>query len=84
MDEGTGGTPGRREAGSAAGVTTFSTILVWLLGYFQVVSLSAEAGAAIAGGITTVLLFVWHVGLLNIGRQLLKGDRLHRAAPAAK
>ena len=65
--------------GAAGGTTVLATLLVWLLGHFQV-ALSAEDGALVAGALSTIALFVWHYGLLNILRQLARGDASQTAA----
>jgi len=58
---------------AAGGTTGLATVLVWLLGRFHV-SLSAEDGAIIAGGLSTIVLFVWHYGVRNIVRHVWGGD----------
>jgi hypothetical protein len=60
--------------GAAVGTTGIATAIVWLLGRFHV-SLSAEEGALIAGGLTTVGLFVWHYGIRNIVEHLWRGPK---------
>ncbi len=64
-----------RGAGAAGGTTLLATLIVWLLGYFRVTALSAEDGTIIAGVLSTVVLFVWHHGVLNILGQILHGNR---------
>jgi hypothetical protein len=66
--------------GSAAGGGFFATGIVWVAhGWFHA-PLSVEAAAGIASGVTAFGVFVWHTGLLNVGRQLLHGD--HHLIPA--
>jgi hypothetical protein len=60
-------------AGSGGNV---SVGVVWFLGnVWPKASLSAEAGAAISGGVATALLFVGRHGLAGIKDALLHGWR---------
>ncbi len=60
-------------AAAAGGTTGFGVIVVWLLGHFGV-DIGAEAGAAIAGGAATVVLFVGHRGLRNVLKIVWNGE----------
>jgi hypothetical protein len=52
-------------AAAAGGTTTVSVLVVWLAGYLGL-NLSAELGAVIAGGATTLILLFGRVGLRGI------------------
>lgn len=56
----------------AGGTTSVGVIVVWLLGRYHV-NLSAESGAAIAGGASTILLWIGRNGLLGAWNKLLRG-----------
>lgn len=58
----------------AGGVSTLGILAVWVAGYFGL-PLSAEEGAAVAGGASTVALFIGHDGIVGAWRKLLYGKR---------
>lgn len=60
-------------AAVAAGGSSLSAIVVWLLGHFHV-ALSAEDGAVIAGAVSTVVLFVGREGIKGIWKKIWDGD----------
>jgi hypothetical protein len=69
-------TNGNPNAIVAGGGTGLGVALVWFLGnVWPHVSLSAEAGAGIAGGIGTVVLFFGRNGLVGVKNALLHGWR---------
>jgi hypothetical protein len=57
----------------AGGTTGAGVLVVWLLGYFGV-SLSAEIGAAIAGGAATVLLVIGRRGIKGTLQRIWQGS----------
>lgn len=59
-------------AAVAGGTTGVGLLIIWLLGLLGV-TLSAEAGAAIAGAATTVVLFIGRNGIAGAWRLLLHG-----------
>ena len=68
--------------GAAGATTLLATILIWILGRAHV-SLSAEDGSIMAGGLSACALFVWHFGVANIWRQFVHGDS-REVAPASQ
>ena len=58
----------------AAGGSGLSVLVVWLLGYLHV-ALSAEAGAAIAGAVASVALFIGREGIKGAWRRLINGQQ---------
>jgi prepilin-type N-terminal cleavage/methylation domain-containing protein len=60
-------------AAVAAGGSSLSVIVVWLLGRFHV-ALSAEDGAIVAGVVASVALFVGRNGLRGVWRRLVDGS----------
>jgi hypothetical protein len=61
-------------AAVAAGGTSLSVFVVWLLGHFHV-SLSAEDGAVIAGAAASVVLFVGRNGLKGLWAKVWNGEK---------
>jgi hypothetical protein len=59
-------------AAVAAGGTSLSVFVVWLLGHFHV-SLSAEDGAVIAGAVASVVLFVGRNGIKGLWAKIWNG-----------
>jgi hypothetical protein len=59
-------------AAVAGGTTGAGVLVVWLLGYFGV-ALSAEVGAAIAGGAATVLLVIGRRGIKGTLQRVWRG-----------
>jgi hypothetical protein len=59
-------------AAVAGGTTGAGVLVVWLLGYFGV-DLSAELGAAIAGGAATVLLVIGRRGIKGTLQRVWRG-----------
>lgn len=57
----------------------FGVLLVYLLNKYAGTSFDATEGAAIAGGIATIVLFIGRRGLVGVVRQFLYGT-----PPAAK
>ena len=60
-------------AAVAAGGSSLSAIVVWLLGHFHV-ALSAEDGAVIAGALATVVLFIGREGIRGVWRRIWGGS----------
>ena len=60
-------------AAVAAGGSSLSVIVVWLLGRFHV-ALSAEDGAIVAGVVASVALFVGRNGLKGVWKRLWGGQ----------
>jgi hypothetical protein len=59
-------------AAVAGGPNGAGVLVVWLLGYFGV-ALSAEVGAAIAGGAATVLLVIGRRGIKGTLQRVWRG-----------
>lgn len=57
----------------AGGTTGVGVLVVWLLGYFGV-DISAEVGAAIAGGAATVLLVIGRRGIKGTLQRIWSGS----------
>ena len=62
--------PNALTAGSTTGV---GVVVVWLLGHFGV-DISAEVGAAIAGGEAAVALFIGRKGILGVAHLIWRGS----------
>ena len=60
-------------AAVAAGGSSLSAIIVWLLGHFHV-ALSAEDGAIIAGAVSAVVLFIGREGIKGAWRRVWGGQ----------
>ncbi len=60
-------------ASAVAGTSGLATFVVWLVGRFDI-TLSAEAGALIAGAVSAATLFIWHTGIRNILQGLWRGQ----------
>lgn len=60
-------------AAVAAGGSSLSAIIVWLLGHFHI-ALSAEDGAIIAGAVSAVVLFIGRNGIRGAWRRLWSGQ----------
>jgi len=60
-------------AAVAAGGSSLSAIIVWLLGHFHV-ALSAEDGAIIAGAVSAVVLFIGREGIKGAWRRVWGGE----------
>lgn len=60
-------------AAVAAGGSSLSAIVVWLLGHFHV-ALSAEDGAVIAGAVSAVVLFVGREGIKGAWKRIWGGQ----------
>jgi len=60
-------------AAVAGGGTGLAVFVVWLAGYLHL-SLSAEDGAAIAGGLATVVLFVGREGIKGAWKRIWGGQ----------
>jgi hypothetical protein len=61
-------------ATTATGTAGVGVLAVWLLGNVFHIDISAETGAAIAGGVTAVVLFVGRHGVKGVWRALMHGD----------
>jgi hypothetical protein len=59
-------------AAVAGGTTGVGVLVVWLLGYLGI-DLSAELGAAIAGGAATVLLVIGRRGIKGTLQRVWRG-----------
>lgn len=59
-------------AAVAVGGTSLSTFIVWLLGHFHV-SLSAEDGSVIAGGLAAIVLFIGRNGIKGAWDRIWNG-----------
>jgi hypothetical protein len=59
-------------AAVAGGTTGVGVLVVWLLGYLGI-DLSAELGAAIAGGAATVLLVIGRRGITGTLQRVWRG-----------
>lgn len=59
-------------AAAAGGSTGAAVVLVWLVGCLGV-DISNEAAVAVAGAVTTAVLFVGRVGIAGTVRRLLHG-----------
>lgn len=57
----------------AGGTSSAGLLVVWLLGHFHV-ALSAEDGAAIAGVLATVALFVGRKGIRGVWNLIMNGS----------
>ena len=57
----------------AGGTASVSVLLVWLAGHFGV-NLSAEAAAAIAGGLTVIVLAIGREGVKGIMSHIWSGN----------
>lgn len=71
--------PNAAVAGTTSGA---GVLLVWLLGNVFHIDLSAELGAAIAGGVGTVALFIGREGISGVWHTLWRGNK-PPAPPAA-
>lgn len=60
-------------AAVAAGGSSLSVFVVWLLGHFHV-ALSAEDGAVIAGVVASAALFVGRNGIKGLWNRLVNGS----------
>lgn len=60
-------------AAVAAGGSSLSAIIVWLLGHFHV-ALSAEDGAIIAGAVSAVVLFIGREGVRGVWQRVWRGQ----------
>lgn len=60
-------------AAVAAGGSSLSVFVVWLLGHFHV-ALSAEDGAVIAGVVASAALFVGRNGLKGLWNRIVNGS----------
>jgi len=60
-------------AAVAAGGSSLSAIIVWLLGHFHV-ALSAEDGAIVAGAVSAVVLFIGREGIKGAWRRVWGGE----------
>jgi hypothetical protein len=60
-------------AAVAAGGSSLSVFVVWLLGHLHV-ALSAEDGAVVAGAVASVALFVGRNGLKGVWKRLWGGQ----------
>lgn len=63
--------PNATVAGSSSGA---GVLVVWLLGNVAHVDISAEAGAAIAGGVATIALLIGRHGIRGIWRIIVSGN----------
>lgn len=61
-------------AAVAAGGSSLSAIVVWLLGHFHV-ALSAEDGAIVAGAVSAVVLFIGREGIRGVWRRIWGGEQ---------
>jgi len=62
-------------AAVAGGTSSLAVALVWFLGnVWPHVALSAELGAVIAGGVSTVLLFIGRNGLAGLWEKIKHGS----------
>ena len=68
--------PNAAVAGTSGGL---SVLVVWLLGRFHV-SLSAEEGAVVAGGLASVVLFVGRNGIGGVWARIMHGNKVKPAA----
>jgi hypothetical protein len=60
---------------AATGSTTLAAVVaVWLLGHFGI-TITAEGGAAIAGGASAVILYLGRHGVRGAWRAFLDGDK---------
>lgn len=59
-------------AAVAGGTTGVGVVVVWLLGHFGV-AVSAEVGAAIAGGAAAAALFIGRNGITGVWRRIVYG-----------
>ena len=69
-------------AAVAGGTSSLAVAVVWFLGnVWPHVALSAELGAVIAGGISTVLLFVGRNGAAGVWNLIKHGSRASKDTP---
>jgi hypothetical protein len=61
-------------AAVAGGTTAVGTFLVWVVGRFGHITLSAEDGAAIAGGSSTILIYISKRGIKNVFPSIWRGN----------
>jgi len=62
-------------AAVAGGTSSLAVAVVWFLGnVWPHVALSAELGAVIAGGVSTVLLFIGRNGLAGLWEKIKHGS----------
>lgn len=67
-------------AAVSGGTVTAGTALVWILGHFHV-ALTAEEGALIAGGASTVVLWIGRNGLRGVWNRIVNGSAAKRSTP---
>ena len=66
----------------AGGTSAVGVAVVWFLGnIWPKVSISAELGAAIAGGASTILLYIGREGVAGLWRRIIHGNASPPAAP---
>jgi hypothetical protein len=59
---------------AGAAFTPISLLVVWLAGRFGVADFGAEEGVIVAGGITTVGLFIGRKGVRGVARIFWRGS----------
>lgn len=61
--------------GGAGGGAGLGTLLVWLLDKYADAGLSAEAAAAVAGGVATLVLLIGRDGIQGLAKIVWRGKK---------